>query len=75
MQALKRMEAGLFVPYLCREIGIIAATIYNWCAKFGGTETSLVGRSNELEEENQWLKKTPNKNSRPKLLPSTSQKK
>ena len=57
MQALKRVEAGLSVPDLCREIGISTATFYKWRAKFGGMDTSLISRMKELEEENRLLKK------------------
>ena len=57
MQALKRVEAGLSVPDLCREIGISTATFYKWRAKFGGMDTSLISRMKELEEENRRLKK------------------
>lgn len=57
MQALKRVEAGLCVPELCREIGISTATFYKWRARFGGMETSLMSRMKELEEENRRLKK------------------
>ena len=41
MEALKRVEAGLPVPELCREVGISTATFYKWRAKFGGTDTSM----------------------------------
>ena len=57
MQALKRVEAGLSVPDLCREIGISTATFYKWRAKFGGMDTSLISRMKELVEENRRLKK------------------
>ena len=57
MQALKRVEAGLSVPDLCREIGISTATFYKWRAKFGGMDTYLISRMKELEEENRRLKK------------------
>lgn len=57
MHALKRVEAGLGVPDLCREIGISKATFYKWRAKFGGMDTSLIARMKELEEENRRLKK------------------
>ncbi len=57
MQALKRVEAGLSVPDLCREIGISTVTFYKWRAKFGGMDTSLISRMKELEEENRRLKK------------------
>ena len=57
MDALKRVEAGLPVPDLCREIGISIATFYKWCAKFGGMDTSMMARMKELEEENRRLRK------------------
>ena len=30
LEALKRAEAGLAVPELCRELGISSATFYKW---------------------------------------------
>ena len=57
MEALKRVEAGLSVPELCREFGISTATFYKWRAKFGGMDTSMMARMKELEEENRRLKK------------------
>ena len=57
MQALKRVQAGLSVPDLCREIGISTAAFYKWRAKFGGMDTSLISRMKELKEENRRLKK------------------
>ena len=39
MDVLKRVEAGLPVPDLCREVGISTATFYKWRAKFGGMES------------------------------------
>jgi putative transposase len=57
MDALKRVEAGLPVPELCRELGISTATFYKWRAKFGGMDTSMMARMKELEEENRRLKK------------------
>jgi putative transposase len=39
-EALKRVEAGLAVPELCRELGISSATFYKWRAKYGGMDTS-----------------------------------
>ena len=57
IDALKRAEAGLTVPELCRELGISSATFYKWRSKFGGMEVSMVGRMKELEEENRRLKK------------------
>ena len=57
IDALKRAEAGLAVPELCRELGISAATFYKWRSKFGGMDASLMARMKELEEENRRLRK------------------
>ena len=57
MDALKRVEAGLAVPEVCRELGISAATFYKWRAKYGGMDTSMMARMKELEAENARLKK------------------
>ena len=57
MDTLKRVEAGLSVPDVCRELGISSATFYKWRAKFGGMDASLMVRMKELEEENCRLKK------------------
>jgi putative transposase len=57
MQTLKRVESGMPVPDLCREVGISVATFYKWRAKYGGMDTSMMARMKELEEENRRLKK------------------
>ena len=57
MDALKRVDAGLAVPEVCRELGISAATFYKWRAKYGGMDTSMMARMKELEDENRRLKK------------------
>ncbi len=57
MDALKRVEAGLAVPDLCRELGISVATFYKWRSKYGGMDTSMMARMKELEEENRRLKR------------------
>ena len=57
MEALKRVEAGLSVPEICRELGISSATFYKWRAKFGGMDVSMIARLKELEAENSRLKK------------------
>lgn len=56
MDALKRVEAGLPVPELCREVRISTATFFKWRAKFGGMYAFLMARMKELEEENWRLK-------------------
>ena len=57
MEALKRVEAGLAVPELCREMGISSAAFYKWRSKYGGMDTSMMARVKELELENSRLKK------------------
>ena len=57
IDALKRAEAGLTFPELCRELGVSSATFYKWRAKFGGMDASLMARMKELEEENRRLRK------------------
>jgi putative transposase len=57
MEALKRVEAGLPVADLCREIGISSAAFYKWRSRYGGMDTSMMSRMKELEEENRRLKK------------------
>jgi putative transposase len=57
IEALRRVEGGLAVPELCRELGISSATFYKWRAKYGGMDTSMMARMKELEAENARLKK------------------
>ncbi|WP_275719116.1 IS3 family transposase [Ralstonia solanacearum] len=57
IEALKRVEAGLAVPELCRELGISTATFYKWRSKYGGMDVSLMARMKELEAENARLRK------------------
>ena len=46
IESLKRVEAGLAVPELCRELGISTATFYKWRSKYGGmlSPASRTGR-------------------------------
>ena len=57
LDAIKRAEAGLTVPDLCRELGISTATFYKWRAKYGGMDVSMMARMKELEAENARLRK------------------
>lgn len=57
MDALKRVEGGLAVTEICREMCISSATFYKWRAKYGGMDTSMMARMKELELENARLKK------------------
>jgi putative transposase len=57
MDALKRVDAGLAVPEVYRELGISSDTFYKWRAKYGGMDSSMMSRMKELEAENALLKK------------------
>ena len=57
MDALKRVDAGLAVTDVCRELGISSATFYKWRAKYGSMDASKMARMKELEAENARLKK------------------
>ena len=57
MDALKRVDAGLAFPDICRELGISSATFYKWLAKYGGIDILMMARMKELEAENARLKK------------------
>ena len=57
LDAIKRVEAGMAVPDLCRELGISTATFYKWRAKYGGMDVSMMARMKELEAENTRLRK------------------
>ena len=60
MDALKRLDAVLAIPEVCRELDISSATFYPkrdsrwslWRAKYGGVEASMIARMKELEAEN-----------------------
>jgi putative transposase len=57
MEALKRVDAGLVLPDICRELAISTAAFYKWRSKYGGMDTSMMARLKELEAENARLKK------------------
>ena len=48
---LKEAEAGVRVADLCRTHGMSEATFYNWRAKFGCMDASMIKRMNELKED------------------------
>lgn len=54
---MKQHEAGIPVAALSREHNVSTALIYQWRAKFGGMDASLMKRLKELEAENARLKK------------------
>ena len=57
MAILKQHESGMSVPDLAREHGVSTVTIYQWRAKYGGMDASMMMRLKELEAENARLKK------------------
>ncbi len=57
LDAIKRLEAGVTVPEMCRELGISSATFYKWRAKYGGMDVPMMSRMKELEAENARLRK------------------
>ena len=57
MSVLKQLEAEVTVAELSREHNVSTATLYQWRAKYGGMDTSMIKRLKELEAENARLKK------------------
>ncbi len=57
LASLKPNKKGGSVPDLCLEHGMISAQFYNWWAKFGGMDASLMKRLKEFEDGNKRLKK------------------
>jgi putative transposase len=48
MDALRRVEAGVGVQEICWEMGISAATVYKWRAKYGGVDPSMMFRIKDI---------------------------
>lgn len=57
IEAIKRVESGVTVQELCRELAVSQATFYKWRSKYGGMDASLMARMKELETENARLRK------------------
>ena len=54
--ALKRVEGGVVVGEVFRELGITEATFYRWRKKFGGITSPEVRELRQLRDENRRLK-------------------
>ena len=54
---LRQAEEGTPIAEVCRKAGISEASFYAWRKKYGGSLPSEMKRLNQLEEENQRLKK------------------
>lgn len=57
MSVLKQLEAGVTVSELSREHNVSTATLYQWLAKYGGMDASMIKWFKEREAENARLKK------------------
>lgn len=57
MYAIKHSETVIKVEEICRQLGISAATFFNWKNKSSGAGVSVLKRLRQLEEENHQLKK------------------
>jgi putative transposase len=57
VRILNDAAAGRKVVDICRENGISDVTFYKWRSKYGGLSVSDLKRLNQLEIENQQLKK------------------
>ena len=54
---LRTQETGRTVRDICREHGINDAIFYNWKAKYGWMEVSVVVRIKDLQDQNTRLKR------------------
>lgn len=57
LRILKENEAGMSISELIMKYNVSQATIYNWRAKYGSMNISEMHRINELEKENDQLKR------------------
>lgn len=55
-QALRRVEGGVAVAEVCRDVGITETTFYRWKRKFGGLGTPELRELRQLRDENRRLK-------------------
>jgi len=44
MDAVKKVESGIGVQDICRELGVSSATFYKWRAKYGVMVVSIMSR-------------------------------
>jgi len=56
VQALRKVDQGMTVKELCREMGVSEPTYYHWKKKFSGMEVSDIRKLRTLEDENSRLK-------------------
>ena len=53
MSILKKTESGTTLATLCRKNKMSNTTFYEWCAKYGGMDRSLILRFSVLEAKKQ----------------------
>lgn len=56
-KALREYEGGRKVEDICRELGISAASFYQWKKKYSGMDSEQLRKLKELERENAELKR------------------
>lgn len=54
--ALRRVEGGVAVAEVCRELGITETTFYRWKRKYHGMGTPELRELRQLRDENRKLK-------------------
>ncbi len=54
---LKQAEGGVPVAELCREHGMSSAAFYQWRAKFGGMDASMLSEMRDMQAEMKRLKR------------------
>lgn len=52
MSILRQSESGVQVSELCSEHGRSSASFYNWRAKYGGMDASMLSQMKAMEAEN-----------------------
>lgn len=57
IDALKRVDNGLAVHDLCRDLGISEQTYYNWRRKYGGMDKTQIMELKQLRDQNKRLKR------------------
>ena len=57
VKAIKENQGGRSVDEICRDLGIVKGTFYQWRRKYGGMDVSHLKRLKELEQENRRLKR------------------
>lgn len=57
IDALKRVDNGLAVADLCRDMGISEQTYYNWRRKYGGMDKTQIMELKQLRDQNKRLKR------------------